>query len=258
MYQELAELLQTEVLAAFERVPGASFDSKIEFVANVLGITGFALSAALLMFEVLFRSGRGRPASRADLDRLCAAVVNTIGDRIADRLSEAAMDASGRAPVLLDGRQGDTYEQVREDLKAAVTAITATSSDEADAAAAALINGDTGPAELLLDEQAAASRKSEATTACAEALHLKAALQATHDPAGALGACEEAVRIAPHSASGWNRLGHLCLRLGQVNEARAAFDRGLEIQAQTTAMEDRDQRPTRTSSELAGMAARLP
>jgi hypothetical protein len=109
-----------------------------------------------------------------------------IGDRIADALAEAAMDASGRAPVLLDGQQGDTYERLRDDLKAAVSEITATSPDEADAAAAALIDGDTGPAERLLDEQAAASRNSEATAAGAEALHLKAALQATHDPAGAL------------------------------------------------------------------------
>jgi hypothetical protein len=43
-----------------------------------------------------------------------------IGDRIADALAEAAMDASGRAPVLLDGQQGDTYERLRDDLKAAV------------------------------------------------------------------------------------------------------------------------------------------
>jgi Flp pilus assembly protein TadD len=251
MYRELAELLRTEALTAFEGIPGASFDSKIEFVANVLGITGFALSAALLMFGVLFRSGRRRPASRADLDRLSAAVVKMIGDRIADQLAEAAISASGRAPVVLDGQQGDTYARVRDDLIAAVTAITATPSDEADAAAAALINGETGPAERLLDQQAVASRNNYATAVCAEALHLKAALQATHDPAGALGACEEAVRIAPHSASGWNRLGHLYLRLGRVNEARAAFDRGLEIQAQKSAMDNRDRRSMETAAELA-------
>lgn len=58
MYQELRELLRTEALMAFEGIPGASFDSKIEFVANVLGITGFALSAGLLMFGTLYRSGR--------------------------------------------------------------------------------------------------------------------------------------------------------------------------------------------------------
>lgn len=226
MYEEL----WTIVAASLETVPGETYDEKIEIISNVLGIAGFVTSLALVFISPLFRIGGRRPATQADLERLSRAVVDMIGDRVADQLSGAALASSVSTPAFIDGQNLATREQVRRDLVAAIQAITADDSPEALSAAAALIHGDTGSAERLLARKAANARSRDAERS-AEALHLQAALQATHDPEGALEHCEEAVRTAPGSAAGWNRLGHLYLRLGNARKARHAFERAQQFEA---------------------------
>lgn len=226
MFSELKHRAGAASLAALEMLPGAVFDDKIEFLANVLGIAGFALSLALLLFGPLYRHGRRRLATQGDLARLGGAVVEKIGDRIAEQLAAAAVKAGGsaRRPA-----PEDDDDRLLADLGAAVAAIVEDPSDEGRAAAAALLEGDTRPAERVLAQRAAECAAEDPHRA-AEALHLKAALQSTHDLRGAARQCGEAVRAEPESALGWSRLGQIYLRLGQAAKAREAFERAIALE----------------------------
>lgn len=238
MLGKLTDLVWGALETAMDGLPGAALGDKIEFAANILGIAGFAMSLALILFGPIYRRGWRRLATRGDLERLGGSVAEQIGERIAARLAAAALGAPGAGATMgaapdgmSGGKRGDapagtTLERVRADLAAAVAMVMADPTRQGQDAVEALLDGDTRPAERLLAARAAAQVEADPGGA-AEALHLTAALRSVHDGAGALDACRAALRIEPDSALGWSRLAHLYLRLGRAEEAQAAFDRAL-------------------------------
>lgn len=211
-------------------IPGASADAKIELVANVLGIAGFVMSLALMILTPIVRRGRNRPATLGDLDRLSSAVVDMIGDRIVDQLTRSAALPIAQAPRLLTGQLGPTEDRVRTDLLAAVNAVAKSGSAQAQLAASRLLEGDTRLAEAFLAEEADRLISKGEFRAASEALHLKAALHSLRDTSSALHSCRRAVTLDPTDALGWSRLGHLYLRNGEIDRARAAFERATSLQ----------------------------
>lgn len=249
MFSEEKHRIVAASFGALEFMPGGLLDERLEFIANLLGIAGFALSLTLMLVGALMRLGRRRPATQGDLERLAGTVARRIGDRIAVQLAAAAASASAVAPSVGPSTAASSSEtaqsladiggaelgpaapgadRVRLDLEAAVSMIVEDTSPEARVAAAALLAGDALPAERLLERRAAQARRRD-TAKAAETLHLLAALRSARDLEGALAPCLKAVRVDPDSMLGWRRLGYLLLRLGRAKEARDAFDRALKL-----------------------------
>nr|VFK02399.1 MAG: TPR repeat-containing protein [Candidatus Kentron sp. LFY] len=101
-------------------------------------------------------------------------------------------------------------------------------------AEAALVHGDTQLADALFAElehsaagkAAAAAREdlAQRRQAAAAARH-RGAIAFLHDTHGALVHYRRAVEYDPEDAIGWNRIGHLKHRLGELAEAEAAYER---------------------------------
>ncbi len=98
----------------------------------------------------------------------------------------------------------------------------------------ALLRGDTGLADALFAElehsaagkAAAAAREdlAQRRQAAAAARH-RGAIAFLHDTRGALVHYRRAVEYDPDDWIGWNRIGHLKHRLGELAEAQAAYER---------------------------------
>ena len=230
MVDDLIHQFWTVTTILLEGIPGDAYDSKIEFVANVLGIAGFVISVGLLIFGPLARRGRRRPATQGDLEKLSSAVVDMIGERVAAQLLDKATAQLSDQPALSQAEIKQTRERVNSDLTTAIAAVADDHSREGEVAAAGLVQGDTSAAERLFETRAEAALGSDPASA-AEQLHLQAALRSTHDLPGALSACLRALDINPNDALGWSRIGHLYLRMGRSADARQAFDRALALES---------------------------
>ncbi len=164
---------------------------------------------------------------------------NEIADlaAIIDRLTAEAR-RHGAVASELEGaaqREGDLQEQVRQ-LSAAVEALSAERSDPdappgIDEALRLLKDGDTGAAEAVFEE-VKARRKAEGEGALKEAAaaarHI-GALAYLHDTDRALAAYREAVALDPDDPDGWNQLGLLLDRTGDLECAAEAYKRVLAL-----------------------------
>ncbi len=156
---------------------------------------------------------------------------------IIERLTEEAR-RHGAVASELEGaaqREGDLQEQVRQ-LTAAVEALSAERSDPdappgIDEALRLLKDGETGAAEAVF-EAVKARRKAEGEGAMKEAAaaarHI-GALAFLHDTDKALAAYREAVDLDPDDPDGWNRLGRLLDRTGDLDGATDAYNRVLAL-----------------------------
>ena len=70
---------------------------------------------------------------------------------------------------------------------------------------------------------------SEALKEAAEAYRSLGALAFLHDTEAALGHYREATQLDPENPEGWNQLGHLQRRVGDLEEAESAYGRVLEL-----------------------------
>ena len=108
-----------------------------------------------------------------------------------------------------------------------------------DAALKQLEQGETGAAESIfqeiLDTKKAGGRDANREAAAAAARHL-GALYFLHDTQNAVSAYEEAVTLDPDDPDGWNQLGAMRYRLGQLDAAVQAYDR---VQHLGNAVEDK-------------------
>ena len=97
-----------------------------------------------------------------------------------------------------------------------------------DAALKQLEQGETGAAESIfqeiLDTKKAGGRDANRGAAAAAGRH-PGALYFLHDTQNAVSAYEEAVTLDPDDPDGWNQLGAMRYRLGQLDAAVQAYDR---------------------------------
>ena len=104
-----------------------------------------------------------------------------------------------------------------------------------DEALALLAKGETDAAEAVFQEvkerRTAEGEESRKETAAA-ARHI-GALAFLHDTDKALSAYREAVELDPENSDGWNRLGHLLKRIGDLEGAEAAYGHVLSLGNQT-------------------------
>ena len=209
---------------AFATIPGTSAEAKIEYVANVLGIAGFVMSLGLVGFSVLFRRGRRRAATLGDIETLGATVARTISEDLVDRLAEPEIAQMNETQGYNHQQVHESSQQLRTNLSRVLEVLSTAGTDDANAAASALLYGETGLAEEFFADRAEVALAEPVQLAKAiEALHLKATLEYLTDPARALKSCARAVELNTDDGEGWRQLGHVHLRLGQTAEAQRAF-----------------------------------
>ncbi len=188
-------------------------------LAAVAAIVGFLIAPIRNLLS------RKKPTETADL----AAIVDRLAEE-ARRHGAAASELEGAAQ-----REGGLQEQVRQ-LSAAVEALSAERSDPdappgIDEALALLKDGETGAAEAVFEE-VKTRRKAEGEGALKEAAaaarHI-GALAFLHDTDKALAAYREAVVLDPDDPDGWNQLGDLLRRIGDLDGATEAYNRVLSL-----------------------------
>lgn len=216
-------------------LPGQSAEGKIEFVANILGIAGFVMSLGLLGVGVLYRRGSRRTATHGDIERLGATVVETLSGRLIDRLAQPEIERMAATAQLNEEQRISSAAQIRSSLSRTLSVLTESDTAIANAAATALLHGDTRPAEEFFADRAARALDGGhgLNEAAARALHNRAALESLRDPEVALASCRNAMELQPDDAIGWSQLAHIHMRLGQLDEARLAFDKALGVDAVT-------------------------
>jgi tetratricopeptide (TPR) repeat protein len=188
-------------------------------LAAVAAIVGFLFAPIRNLLS------RKKPTQTADLGP------------IIDRLTAEAR-RHGAVASELDGatqREEGLQEQVRQ-LSAAVEALSAERGDPdapagIDEALRLLGEGDTAAAEAVFEE-VKARRKAEGEGALKEAAaaarHI-GALAFLHDTDKALVAYREAVALDPDDPAGWNQLGLLLNRTGDIDGAIEAFNHVLSL-----------------------------
>ena len=90
-----------------------------------------------------------------------------------------------------------------------------------------LAEGDTQKAEAIFQE--IADRKKTDIQEAAEAHRNLGALAFLHDTQKALNAYRRATQLEPDNEEGWNQLGHLSQRTGQLEDAKVAYQHVLEL-----------------------------
>ena len=103
-----------------------------------------------------------------------------------------------------------------------------------------LAEGNTQAAETIFQDTLArkeAEGQSAIKEAAAAARHL-GALAFLHDTKKALAAYRKAVELDPQDSTGWNLLGHLLRRVGEMDEAERAYKMVLALGKRTESRED--------------------
>ena len=122
-------------------------------------------------------------------------------------------------------------EQERDQLKKAVEALQDQTGPKRDDALAALKNQETDKAEALFQEIAEEKELagSEANKQAAEAWRHIGALAFLHDTEKALRAYAKSTELDPDDPDGWNQLGHLQMRVGNLDAAEKSFKKVLSL-----------------------------
>lgn len=100
-----------------------------------------------------------------------------------------------------------------------------------DTALAHLKDGNTSEAEAIFEEilETETKRGHEANKQAASAARHIGALAFLHDTEKALNAYKRAVKLDPDNAEGWNELGHLQDRIGQLDQAIKSYETVLRV-----------------------------
>ncbi len=100
-----------------------------------------------------------------------------------------------------------------------------------DSALKELEDGNTGKAENIFRQvlQDKVKEGKEANREAAEAARHLGALAFLHDTRSALDAYQQAVELDPENPDGWNQLGHLQRRIGELNAAIQSYNHVLQI-----------------------------
>ncbi len=167
-----------------------------------------------------------------------------VGTAVVAAVLAWALTSGGQVDVkeVIKGLQAAHYDELRgkderiRELEKAVKALAeerekADAPPGIDAALKQLAEGKTEAAESIFQqvlEQKRAGGEAASKDAAAAARHI-GALAFLHDTQKALSAYAQAVELDPENADGWNRLGHLRHRVGDLDGAIAAYERVLRL-----------------------------
>jgi tetratricopeptide (TPR) repeat protein len=221
----------------------SSFEKIAPHLANPLVLVGFVLLLAYGIHWQLMKSGLLSKVDKKDsgiiirlflrygfwlaLTLLLAGVGLSAWSKYMDKVQP--VDAGKLAEKLLAPLQGQLQSK-DEQIKALTEAITALSKTGASAASIndalqELKQGDTAKAQAIFAEvlrsKEAEGRKANKEAAAA-ARHL-GALAYMNNPKEALAAYQKAVQLDLNDADGWNMLGLLLLRTGELTQAEEAY-----------------------------------
>lgn len=171
-----------------------------------------------------------RRRSKVDAANDAAAQTKALADEAIAALKENR--ARDRAEI-------ESLRSEKDDLEAAIRALQEEAAERPstretiDAALKASAEGDTTRAEAMLqaiEDRHTAAGPAEYAEAAAAARH-RGALAFLHDTQTALAAYRRATEWAPDEPGGWNQLGQLLKRVGDLADAEAAFNRVAAIGA---------------------------
>lgn len=228
----------------------AGFEKIAKYLAVPLVLVGFVLMLVFGIHSELIKSGLLPQVSQEDAGiiirlmlhygfrlGLCVTVLGvglTAWIKYIDKMVQP-VDAEKLAAKLLEPLQGQLQAK-DEQIKALTEAINALSKADApakdiNAALRALEQGDTREAQAIFAE-VLCTKEAEGVAAnkeaAAAARHL-GALAYPNDTKVALAAYQKAVQLDPDNAIGWNRLGLLLWRTGELVQAETAFRKMLAL-----------------------------
>ena len=191
------------------------------------GIGAVATLVAALIGKKRRRANAPSDASSAPATPAVTLNVNAIVDQL--------VKAQEREVARFQEREQEAQDQIRA-LREAVTAV-AKQKDQPDApttiddALKELKQGRTAIAEAIFQEvlDRRAAEGEAANQQAAEAARHLGALAYLHDTQKALRAYRRAVELDPQNPEGWNQLGHLLRRVGELDEAETAYRKVLSL-----------------------------
>jgi tetratricopeptide (TPR) repeat protein len=156
--------------------------------------------------------------------------------------SQGRMISVNQSVQLSTRRRANVAEQQLGELRQAVVSLMERREDDSlpDELRAAvaealggLEQGETRPAESVFAAFESRAEGASNNFLAAEAARHRGALAFLHDTEAALAAYRRATELDPGTATGWNGLGHVLLRLGRFDDAAAAYRKVVEIGEQT-------------------------
>jgi len=239
------------------------FGSVAEYLQHPLVLIGFGLFLLFGFFRAILNSGLLKQATRATSGELLGQIIRfgfvlalllmVLGfalqffqiDRntehaerravLAEEAKAEAMDMARSAmEVALSLASGsDISPETLAQIEEAVDALAAQDRPGVDEALAQLAEGDTSQAKDIFRD-VVDTREGDIREAAAALRHL-GALAFLDDTQEALGAYRRATELEPENPAGWNQLGHLYVRVGELSEAEEAYGRVLELAGSTGA-----------------------
>ncbi len=196
--------------------PGEQLKTVLEWIGTVLGAAG-----GVWWFVSLFRGGGA--ATKQDIREIKTdSATKADIDRLRQEMLDAIRSQTGPQPQLPGATGGDS---LAKDLEAGIETLLKAGREEA-------LRDKTGAAaQAALDELI--SRRAAARERIAKdeaALHRqKGAFAFLHDTQAAMRAYARAAELDPDDPEGWNRLGALQLRVGDLAAAEASFNKVLSL-----------------------------
>ncbi|MCW5205873.1 tetratricopeptide repeat protein [Desulfobulbus sp. F5] len=234
------------------------FEKIAQYLTHPLALIGFVLMLVFGMHKEIVKSGLLPQVSKKDGSEILKLILrygfwlglvlvlagfllqfSGIGlsawNSYMEKEKVLAVDANKLARELVGPLQGQ-LEAKDQQIKALTEAITALSKTGAPAASInaalqALQQGDTAQAQAIFAEvlrSKEAEGKQANKEAAAAAMHL-GALAFMNNPKEALIAYQKAVELDPDNAEGWNQLGHLFHRTGELAQAEDAYRKVLAL-----------------------------
>ncbi|SFI68589.1 tetratricopeptide repeat protein [Nitrosomonas sp. Nm34] len=129
--------------------------------------------------------------------------------------------------------KGEKDAQIIKSLQETIQALTQQNTDQYDIRKALdlLAQGDTAKAEAIFEEVIAEARRKgkQSNIKEAEALRHLGSLAFLHDTEKAFSSYKRSTELDPNNINGWNELGHLYLRIGELEKAENAYMTVLKI-----------------------------
>ncbi|MEQ1716715.1 MAG: tetratricopeptide repeat protein, partial [Hyphomicrobium sp.] len=211
----IASWIGDQIAWVLEQVTGWRPDERAK---TVLDWAGSLTSAFLGLWGVVaLIRGKGH-ATKADIDMLRREVREEFHKVLAAREASGPVPGGGQAPAT-------PPPSLTRDIDAAIDTLLAAGKGDA------LRDTSGAQAEAALDQLIAEKSTARGIASQEEAAlwRQKGALAFLHDTKKALAAYGQAARLDPDDADGWNNLGHLLVRAGDLDQAIKAYERVMAL-----------------------------